>query len=164
MEPRQHLASIPFFAEVLTGQELDLLAAGAKPVSFGRGDMLIREHDLGDSLFVVASGKVAVTIDDDHRDRTVRILGPGEIVGEMSMMTGAPRAATVTATGPVTALEIAKAVLETLFAAEPDLYERFDTMLVRRQTELDQIYGSGFSEKLTPSGESIGSAMRRRFG
>ena len=78
-------------------------------------------------MYVVTDGKVIVSVHEPGGERVVATLGPGDVVGEMAMITGERRSATVKAKGRVTALEIAKAALAPLLAAEPKLAERFAT-------------------------------------
>ena len=137
------LASIPFFAEVLDGEEIDLLGGQVVPRSFASGEVLIREDDSGDSLFVIAAGEVAVSVIDEGVPRHLAMLGTGDIVGEMSLMTGARRSATVIAISPVTTLEVTKAAIEPILNAAPELVQRFAAVLERRRAELDRLYGQG---------------------
>jgi CRP-like cAMP-binding protein len=69
-------------------------------------------------------------------DQRVATLGPGDIVGEMSLLTGSRRSATVTALGKVRAIEIDKAALEPAFAASRKLFDRFAAMAEQRNGEL----------------------------
>jgi CRP-like cAMP-binding protein len=164
MEPRQILSSVPFFSETLSPAELDTLAADLRMVEFGGGAALIREHDTTDSLFIVATGQVSVSISDRGGDRQVAVLGPGEIVGEMSLLTGAPRAATVTAVVPTTTLEVSKSAMRRLLASSPDLFSRLADMLHKRQIELDKLYGSGFWERLAPRRKNMAALIRDHLG
>jgi CRP-like cAMP-binding protein len=138
--PRDILAKTPFFADVLDRGQLDALAAGLRVAEFARGATLIREDDLGASMFVLASGEASVTVPGKARARRVATLRAGDIFGEMSLLTGARRAATVSATTPVRAVEIPKAALSPLIAASPELADRFAAMLKKRQGELDRAY------------------------
>jgi CRP-like cAMP-binding protein len=163
MEAIQLLASAPFFAETLSTGELEALAANVRMVEFGRGDPLIREHDTTDSLFVIVSGQVAVSIEDGSGDRQVANLGPGEIVGEMSLLTGAPRAATVTATSPTKALEVDRGAIRSLLASSPHLFARLADTLYKRQVELDNIYGVGFWERFAPRRKNMADLIRHHL-
>src|SRR5262245_36425825 len=99
MRPRDILKSTPFFAEVLTDAELDMLATRARFLSFPASATPIEEDAPGTSMFVVARGKVSVSVSSDPKP--IATLGPGAIVGEMSLLTGARRSATVRALEPV---------------------------------------------------------------
>jgi len=139
----EFLRSVPFFAEVLSPTALKALAEAARTVEFDRGAFLITEGDEEGPMYVIVKGAVTVSIRSLGMDRSVATLREGDIVGEMSLMTGIRRAATVTAQSPVTALEIARSAVQPLLAAEPNLFDRFADMLTKRQLELDDLYGPG---------------------
>ncbi len=143
MEPRDILAANPFFADVLGPDELDALAKRAKLRDFPHSAHLIHEDDTGSSLFIVASGEIAIDTGDRRTGKHIASGGPGTVVGEMSLMTGARRSANVTATTDVVALEVTRAALEPILIASPALVERFATMLRARQAELDHAYEHG---------------------
>src|SRR5712691_11412571 len=109
IDAREVFARIPFFAEVLSPADLDGLAAKARECLFPPGAVLMQEEDFGSSMFALVEGEVSVSVDDGYgRSDHVATLSAGDIVGEMSLMTGARRSATVTAVTSVTALEITK--------------------------------------------------------
>jgi len=164
VDARSFLGSVPFFAEALTADELDTLAAGTRGVEFDRGVTIIRQRDAGDSLFVVMRGSVAVSIRDAGMDRSVATLRARDIFGEMSLLTGAPRAATVVAQTPVVAIEIGRSAVSTLLDAEPSLSDRFAAMLEKRRIELDQLYGPGLWPFLGRQGRDLASTIRSYFG
>ena len=141
MDTRKFLGSISFFSDAMSSPELDVLADYARSVQFDPGSALIRERELGDLMFVLVSGKVTVSVTDERESRSVATLGPGQLVGEMALMTGAPRAATVVAETPVVALEIERSAVELLLSANPTLWIGLAAMLEKRQQELDSLYG-----------------------
>ena len=65
----------------------------------------------------------------------------GDIVGEMSLLTGARRSATVTAATPLEMIEVSKEALAHVLAGAPDLVDRFAAMIHRRQMALDRLAG-----------------------
>ena len=108
-ETREILRAIPLFGEVLDSDQIDALAHKANPVVIPAGAVLMEAGDFGISMFVIVSGFVSVSFTDRHGDvHDVADLGPGNVVGEMSLLTGARRSASVTALEEVSALEITK--------------------------------------------------------
>jgi CRP-like cAMP-binding protein len=164
MNTREFLGTIPFFADVLDSRQLDTLAAAARRVEFDRGAALIREDDLGSEMYALIGGAVEVSVHDGSGERHVATVNAGQIVGEMSLLTGARRAATVTATMPVTALQIGKEALQPLLDASPALYEHFAAMLEKRQHELDRVYGHGFWNLFGLPRDELTLVMRSFFG
>ena len=137
---REVIAAIPLFAEVLSAPLLDLLAAKSTIMVFPAGAALMNEGDFGVAMYAMAAGSVVVRLTDRHgNEQTVAVLGPRDIVGEMSLMTGARRNATVVATTDVRALEITKVALEDILRQAPELIDRFGEVLSTRQAELDRI-------------------------
>jgi CRP-like cAMP-binding protein len=92
---RSSLSSLPFFSG-LTGQELDRIAARMRTVRFADGAAVFYAGDPGDRYYVIREGKALVTLPDG---RAVRTLGPGDGFGELALLFGKPRTATVTAAG-----------------------------------------------------------------
>jgi CRP-like cAMP-binding protein len=163
MDAREVLGSIPFFAEVLTEAELGTLADNAFELSAGPGTAVIRENDVGSSMIVITEGTVAVSIAEEKGPRTVATLGKGDFVGEMSLMTGAPRTATVTAETQVTALEIDRSAIQPLITGNPDLFDRFAEILEERRAELDQVHGPGVWPFSEPRHSDLAIVIRTYF-
>lgn len=162
MEPVAILKSTPFFAEVLDDAELEMLAARAHFVGFQKGATPVEEDGAGHAMFVIASGEASVTVlGDDH---PVAKLGPGDIFGEMSLLTGARRSATVTALTPLETVEISKQALAHVLEHSPSLVDRFVDMLNRRQRELDRIAGGNMWGMLRPGRGELASMIRSFFG
>ena len=122
----------------------------------------MKEGDAGELLLVIASGSVSVTV--GGRSQTVATLGPGDIVGEMSLLTGALRSATVVALRPVVTYRIGKAEIQPILDHSPSLYERFAAMAEKRKEELGEIYGPGIEKLYFTSRAHLVHAMRTFFG
>ena len=139
-QARDALAQVPLFRDVLHASQLDALAAACKSRALPEGTVLIRQGETGTSMFAILEGAARVSISmTDGEVRDVAVLGGGDIVGEMSLMTGAPRAATVTSLTPVHVLEVTKSSIEPLLAAEPGLLESFGNVLAHRQLGLSEV-------------------------
>ncbi len=85
------------------------------------GDVLIREGDQADALYVVLSGEMDVTKRADRSDIPVARVGPGSLQGEIAALEGGRRLASVTATGPAEVLRIPISAVRELLGAGPDV-------------------------------------------
>ena len=101
---RDVLANMPLF-ERLTERELLRVMQAVEVRAFNDGDVVIREGDKGDELFIVLEGKVRVS----RGEQTLTHLGQGEHVGEMALIRSVPRSATVTAVGGAELIAIRRA-------------------------------------------------------
>lgn len=87
----------PLFAN-LNADEVRLLLDLMSPVELLRGTTLFREGDQGDRLFIINTGKVKLgRSSNDGRENLLAVLGPGEMLGELSLFDPGPRTATATA-------------------------------------------------------------------
>lgn len=140
MDAKESLRAIDFFAEMLTREEIDAVGAKSRVTVYPAGSRLMTEGEFGTSMFAIVRGEVSVTIEGRKgRAKTVAKLGPGDIVGEMSMLTGARRTATVSAVDDVTAVDIGKVAFEGMLAQKPELIDTLGTILSRRQGELKEV-------------------------
>lgn len=141
VQPRDIIAAVPFLVGALDFRQMEALAAKVDaPRQFARGAVLMRQGDIGQSMFLIADGKVAVAVHSPEGEQRVAMLGPGDIVGEMSLLTGARRSATVTAIRRVAAVEIARPAIEALIVDTPGLIARFAEMMEQRNAELKRIH------------------------
>jgi CRP-like cAMP-binding protein len=101
---RDVLANMPLFAR-LTERELLRVMQAVQVREFRDGELVIREGDRGDELFIVLEGKVRVS----RGDQTLLELGQGEHVGEMALIRSVPRSASVTAVGAAELIAIRRA-------------------------------------------------------
>jgi hypothetical protein len=111
------LRRIPLFA-ALEPTELERVAAIAEERSYADGDVMEREGELGDELHVVLDGTVRVEREDGT---TIAHRGAGHVVGEMSLITGSPRMASLVAEGDVRTVSIGRAEFEGMIRERPDI-------------------------------------------
>jgi small-conductance mechanosensitive channel len=117
---------------------------------YAAGEQVIRQAAPGDSMFVVMSGRVEVTVRGAGDVETrLAVLGPGDHFGEMSLMTGAPRSATVTTLEETRLLEIGKAAFRELLARRPELVESLGAALQLRLAEREQAVAEQASRAAT---------------
>ena len=110
------LRRIPLFAEC-TDAELARIAATADEIDFAEGRRLTRQSAAGNEVVILVEGTAEVR----QGDEVVNRIGPGELVGEISLLTGQRRTATVVATSPVHALVIEGHGFLQLLAEVPDI-------------------------------------------
>jgi small-conductance mechanosensitive channel len=139
-EARQALANVAIFENILGDAQLDTLVSDCPLRTLPAATVFIKQGEAGSSMFVILEGAARVTISmPDGHSRDVAVLTGGDIVGEMSLMTGAPRAASVTSLTAMRVLEVTKQSVESLLATEPDLLERISSVLATRQSSLSEI-------------------------
>ena len=113
------LADVSFFAG-LPQDELDEVSHAATEVEFPAGKQIVTEGDLGHCLFVILAGKAIVTSDDESRGE----VGPGDVIGEIAVLSSGRRTATVVAKTPLRALKWFKRDVWALEASAPDAARR----------------------------------------
>ena len=130
------LAAIDLFANLAPELRRDLAASAAHAV-YGSGETIVRQGDEGRSMFVVLDGEVRVVL-EPRRDEVARIQRGGYF-GEMSLLTGDARTATVLAAGDATVLEIDADLFRRVIAAHPEALEKIGLAVTVRRAELSQI-------------------------
>jgi len=139
-EMRDALKEAELFENVLNADQFELLAAHSKTLELPRGSLLMKQGDPPSSMFIIMEGAASVSvIGKDGEVNEVAISATGDIAGEMSLMTGANRNATVSALSRMRVLEIRKEAIEALLQMSPELLERFGRILAKRQHELDEL-------------------------
>jgi small-conductance mechanosensitive channel/CRP-like cAMP-binding protein len=119
------------FLSALRPDDLNRLAETAEIRLFGAGSVVARRGESGDSLFIVASGRLEV-VDEPSDGRPARAVGTrdvGDYVGEMSLLTGAPRPATVRALEDTELAVLTREVLRPILVADPTAAERLSKTL-----------------------------------
>jgi len=126
------LQQIPLFSEL----DPALLAACAKRFSLERhaaGEVIIRQGDIGDKLYLIEQGQVEVlAADTGGRQRLLAVLWAGDHFGEMALLYDMPRTATVRARTPVQLYSLSKEGFNTLLATVPGLRDRLEQMMIKR--------------------------------
>lgn len=139
MTHEQVLAETEFFADA-PASVLAAVAGSAEIRSLVRGDVLFETGDDPSSLFVVLTGRVAISIDNkpyDHRESVVALMDEGDLFGEMGMLDHGSRSAGARATEPTTLLEIPYAAVLAQLEENPGLMWNVVRMLVLRLRTMD---------------------------
>lgn len=119
----------------------DLLALlkSAQPCSFSPGQTLFQRGDHGDGLYAIVCGAVRVQIQAPNgSDITLAVLGPGEVLGEMSVLDGSPRSATAVASERVDALHVSTRTFHGWLALHPAAAGPMLAGLARRLRDTDE--------------------------
>ena len=107
--------------------------------SFGRGQALFSEGDVGERVFLIEHGWVTLrSVGPDGEEMILGLRGPGEVVGEMSAFDGAPRTATALAVDAVDAVVAPATEVANVLAQDVDAANDFSRILVRRLRESDR--------------------------
>ncbi len=114
------LAHVPLFAGA-DEETLAELARRLRPVPVHAGEVVIRQGELADRLYIVRSGRLRVVVEEEDGLRTIRELGAGAAIGELALLTGAPRSATVQAVRDGELLELEADVFHALLDRDPAL-------------------------------------------
>lgn len=103
------------------------------------GERIFREGDAAATIFVVRQGRVRISKQVRGGDKTLAVLGPGELFGEMAIITGAPRSATAEALEDVTVIELDAARFEKMVLSEAQIGVRVLRNMAARLAEADSL-------------------------
>jgi CRP-like cAMP-binding protein len=124
------LRRVELFA-ALEPADLERVAAIAEERSFGDGAVIAEEGELGDELYVILDGRVQVARDDGS---TLARRGPGDVIGELSLLRRSPRMASLIADGDVRAIGIQQLAFEGMIRDRPEIALAIMRMLADRLT------------------------------
>jgi small-conductance mechanosensitive channel/CRP-like cAMP-binding protein len=157
-ERERLLAGVDLFAS-LTGPQRTTIAAQMTLLEFGDGETIVHEGDPGQSMYVVGSGAVVVRLEASHT--AIATIEQGGYFGEMSLLTGQPRTASVVASGDVRLLEIDAAVFRQLADASPHAVEQVGIAAATRRAELDAARATASSAAVIEPPATFLARMRK---
>ena len=128
---------VPLFANLSPG-DLKQVAAIAEEESFAKDDILVQQGEVGDVMFIIASGEVRVIASKDQEEVELARRKAGEYVGEMALISKEPRSATVAAVDNVHTLCLNQKSFESLLRDRPDVSLAVIQVLCERLKEADQ--------------------------
>lgn len=140
----ERLSNITIFAP-LSDEELEKLAGASKVRIYAPGESIVRRGQEGNSMFVVSRGSVEVQILVGSDIKTINTLKESDYFGEMSLLTGEPRTATVVAVEETEVVQINKSALKPIFEGNPDLVKSICELIEERRLLLSTDVGE--SEK-----------------
>ncbi|MBI5660190.1 MAG: mechanosensitive ion channel [Nitrosomonadales bacterium] len=132
------LRRVELFSQ-MTDEELKVLAERLRYSPFARGNIIARQGDQKSHwLYVIINGEAEVYLESPGGGkRVIRDLGKGNFFGEMGLMTGAPRSATVVAKTDVECYRLDKEIFEEILHERPSVAEEISQILASRRAELD---------------------------
>ena len=142
----------------LSSEDLELLLRGAQVKSYSKGDTLFREGDAPDGLYLIRRGSVTIERRIGGRDVVLRYIAAGNYVGEISLLTNAPRMATIRASVAVEAIVLDASRFREVITGRPALREQMEVQL------LDRIRANVAAESQLASGNIISYLMQQGLG
>ncbi len=133
------LAGIQLFADLAAEDRRHLAADLERRVLFP-GETIVQQGDTGDTLYVIAEGAFDVLVTTEHGSSPIRVatLGAGDFCGEMSLLTGELRRATVRAATPAVVYELSRDTVARLIERRPDVADVLSRAVAERTVGLDQ--------------------------
>jgi CRP-like cAMP-binding protein len=127
----EFLKKVSWF-EDLDQKSLDAISNAAVEQKYSPGQEIIRQGDTGVGAFIIRSGKVDIIQERDGKEIKLATLGPGDVIGEMSLLDEFPRSATARAVEPTTALGIQRWHFKGILESHPQLALALLPILSRR--------------------------------
>lgn len=148
----------------LSEAECERLVASVESVPYASGEALCHQGEAGGAFYVIRSGTVGVSIRGANGISTeVARLTAGQFFGEMALLTGEPRAATVVAEGDVEVVRVSKPAFASLLQADAELAGKLAVVLEKRAAERHALLASASPGIPAPDNRSMLTARIRRF-
>jgi len=153
-----HLANVDLF-KTLSAESCVALSKAADEHLFAAGEAIVRQDAAGDSMFVILSGQARVLLEPSGQE--VAVIPAGGFFGEMSMLTGDRRTATVRAVGDVNVLEIESRDFRELAVANPQLLDHVSNIVMTRRAGLEDAKAHATSAAAPEAKQTFLARMRR---
>jgi 1-acyl-sn-glycerol-3-phosphate acyltransferase len=161
----QQLRAIPFFRNLPAGA-LEAVAGALQPERHERGDVVFRQGDPGETMYLVVSGQVEVLAGAEQAP--LAALGPGSFVGELAVLLGEPRSATLRVAADTWLWALHRADLDTLLCEHPvigvELSRELGRRLVATNRQLVAPPATRFTAVFGPGGAELAQAVLARAG
>jgi len=147
-------------------ERLQSLAAGLAPGFLPAGATLMRRGETGESMFVLVEGllEVRASVGSGGAEQAVAVIQPGEFLGEMSLLTGEPRSATVVAVSDAVTWEITKAQMEPLLRSDPPFAAVLARTLAVRQANNARVRGAAVAPTVQQTESTARDILARIVG
>jgi len=158
----ERLNRVPIFAP-LSEDEVEKLAKASKSRIYAPGESIVRMGQEGNSMFIIIRGSVSVQIPEATGSRIVNELAENDFFGEMSLLTGQPRSASVIASEETEVLQISKNSMKGIFESNPSLVQSISDVMGERKEVLEATEATAKAASKT-SKPGVVSAIKKFFG
>jgi len=125
------LSRVPLF-EGLSKAQLSRIAALAEDSRYNAGRVIVKRDDPGKAFYVIVDGQAKVVKGKITTARAAAVLGPGDFFGELALLDGEPRAASVVAASPLETIRIERIAFRRMLREEPDIAIKLLEGMARR--------------------------------
>jgi len=149
----------------LEADELKELATRMKQHTFSRDERLINQGDAGDSMFILSEGVLHAYINTNQNGNEIKVgqIIPGQFFGEMSLLTGEPRSATIIAATDVIVHEVTKANINGLLSKRPELAETISQVVAARKVQNSQKMAEATVEERIEETKNVASQILNKM-
>lgn len=156
---RERMLSQVDILATLSDEQRARIAGATAARTYGDGEAIVREGEPGTSMYIVCSGGASVVLEPQRHE--VAAIAPGGYFGEMSLLTGEPRSATVLARGETMVLELDAELFRRLGEESPQAVEQVGLAAVARRMELDRVRSVARGAAVADAPATFISRMKR---
>jgi CRP-like cAMP-binding protein len=150
---------------MLSPEHLEKLASEHDEQTYAADEQIIHQGEAGTSMFIITRGEVAVDVKLPEKEQVqLSRLQVGDYFGEMSLMTGEPRTATVTAIVETRVFEVTRAAFREILEQQPGLLEKLVETIHRRFIEREEAVEGARSQQLGRTSSDILTRVKEFFG
>ena len=159
------LKRVDFFSG-FRDEEMRAAAESLVYTPFASGDVITRQGNVAHWLYILASGEADVAIETPAGRQVVSQLGAGQYFGEMGLMTGEPRTASVIARSDIECYRLDKQAFQGILEGRPEIAEEIARRMAARRTELTEVssQAAASAQANQTSHQQLLDRMRRFFG
>jgi len=158
----ERLSNVPIFAP-LSDEETRKLAGASLARVFAPGESIVRQGQTGNSMFVIHRGTVDIQLKEEGATKSLRKLREGDFFGEMGLLTGEPRTATVLAEEETEVLEINNLCLKPILEENPELAAALSQIIEERRLSFDKSE-TETEERKIHNKASVFNSIKKFFG
>ena len=161
----ESLRKVYLFASLDEDERL-LIAEQLEEVRYASGEFIIREGEAGDSFFIIDQGEVEVFVNSPSGNRkSLATLSVGDFFGEIALLTGERRTASVQATLDVRVFRLKKDSFKSVLETRPDILDEISSVLSRRKDQLVSLLAesAGASESMSMNPEQAKNRILGRI-